>query len=168
MPLWRSQYEVLIQHSLGNFQVGAYFSVTGGWCSPAPWGQTLLCSGPPRPCPTSLFNLAVYLHPSLDNKQVNTRISLSSVSHSSRNPQLTADRSETQTTTWTCNWHLKEWAQFRGTETFICGRWHFLQVTSAITELHSRATCWCHRTAWCGREKNTHTQRVSEVLWVRQ
>ena len=163
MPLWRSQYEVLIQHGLGNFQVGAYFSVSGGWCSPASWGQTLLCSGPPRPCPTSLFNLTVYLHPSLDTKQVNTSISLSSVSHSSRKPP---------TYSWpvrnTDNMDLQLASEGVGTvpwaETFTCGRWHFLQVTSAITELHCRATCWCHRIARCGRKKNTYTTGVRSVV----
>lgn len=31
---------------LERLQVGDHTCVLGGWCTPTPWGRTLLCSGP--------------------------------------------------------------------------------------------------------------------------
>lgn len=45
--------------------------------------------------------------------------------------------------------------QLCGTETLICGTWHH-QVDSIGIELNWRTRSWCHRIAWCGRERNPH------------
>ena len=53
-----------------SFRTGEHIHVPGGWCTPTPQGQELLCAGPFLTLPCAFLNLAVRLYFLLCDKPV--------------------------------------------------------------------------------------------------
>lgn len=171
MPLWRGLHKVPVAWGSESPQAGGDIHVLGGWCTPAPQEQKLLCSGP---SPGVALHLAALLRP------------LSCPQHTSKwkevflwvcwaplanepNPRRELEppsQSWSVRSTLACNWHLK-WVcvvcrAACGAEPLPCGIQCYLRADSVSTELDCRMPSGCHR-ALC--VQHTGWPEVSEVKW---